>query len=141
MNKAERLKVALEEAKPDSQLALQNSADVAKVVELYPNFPAELTDLYTIVGTGRIGSSSYSIHFPPSDPEDIYDSATAKELNGIIIVGDDFAGNCEAYNTNGGWRFGTIGSDCRFEPYDEFKSLTDFLLDWFEPKREVEPSR
>ena len=34
-----------------------------------------------------------------------------KSWKGIVIVGDDFAGNCDAYNTKDNWKFGSIGHD------------------------------
>ncbi|WP_417381266.1 hypothetical protein [Gimesia sp.] len=80
----------------------------------YSRMPEDLRRLYTTLGYGPIAGSSYMIHIP-TEPIEIYDDVTAENLKGILIVGDDFAGNCEAYNTNQDWVFGTIGFDGRFE--------------------------
>ena len=78
-----------------------------------------------------MGESRYTIH-ALIDPEDIYDTETAKELEGYLIVGDDFAGSCEAYDTKNGWIFGCIGDDGRFEEYGkECNSFIKFLTEWF----------
>lgn len=97
----------------------------------YPGMPEELKRLYTTHGYGSIGDSRYMIHCL-LDPDEIYDPETAIELEGVFIVGDNFAGNCEAYDAANGWPFGSIGSNGRFEPYGErYQSFTHFLKDWF----------
>ncbi|MCA9095997.1 MAG: hypothetical protein KDA68_21100 [Planctomycetaceae bacterium] len=69
------------------------------------------------------------------NPEDIYDPETARGLGGVLIVGDDFAGNCEAFDAANGWQFGTIGDSGRFERYEEvYSSFTGFLKKWFVEK-------
>ncbi len=75
----------------------------------YPGMPDDLKHFYATYGYGSIGE-------------------TAHGLDGILIVGDDFAGHCEAYDAANGWRFGSIGSNGQFEPYDGiYSSFTDFL--------------
>lgn len=96
----------------------------------FPNMPSDLKNLFLTIGCGRIGESSYMIHFP-TEPDEIYDEATATDLEGILIVGDDYMGNCEAYNAQNGWSFGYIGSEGIFEEYGpEFEGFVDFLIDW-----------
>ena len=93
--------------------------------------PDDLVYLYQTLGYGNVGESRYMIH-PFIDPEDIYDSDTAKELEGCLIVGDDYAGNCEAYDAKKGWVFGSIGDDGKFEKYgQECNSFIKFLTEWF----------
>jgi len=66
------------------------------------------------------------------DPDEIYDAETATSLQGVLIVGDDFAGNCEALDAANGWQFGSIGCEGCFEAYDDvYSSFTDFLQKWF----------
>ena len=97
----------------------------------YPNMPGNLKLLYRLLGYGCIGDSRYMIHVP-TDPNDIYDRETAKELDGILVVGDDFAGNCEAYDANNNWLFGCIADDGVFEAYgNETPSFIHFLTEWF----------
>ena len=94
----------------------------------YPNIPGNLKYLYEKLGYGSIGGR-YTIH-ALIEPDEIYDSETAKCLNGIVIVGDDFAGNCDAYDTKADWQFGSIGHDGVFEP-DEEDDFISFLTGWF----------
>lgn len=107
-----------------------SKAWLGEAEERYPGMPEDLKALYLQLGYGRIGKSRYMIHVV-ADPGDIYDEDTADLLNGILVVGDDFAGNCEAYDAAHGWVFGSIGSDARFERNNECPSLVEFLLDWF----------
>jgi len=99
----------------------------------YPGMPEDLRDLYHQLGYGRIGNSRYMIHAMVA-PGDIYDEETADSLRGVIVVGDDFAGTCEAYDAAHGWVFGSIGSDGRFERNDKCRSLVEFLLQWYGDK-------
>ena len=96
----------------------------------HPGMPEDLKELYRQLGYGRIGKSRYMVH-ALLDPGDIYCKDDARELVGKIIVGDDFAGTCEAFDAANGWIFGHIGSNCRFEEDDECWSFVDFLNNWF----------
>ncbi|TWT92608.1 hypothetical protein [Neorhodopirellula pilleata] len=104
---------------------------VDSVARRFPGMPKELRHLYLTYGYGPIGKSRYMIHCL-LEPDEIYDPETARGLDGVLIVGDDFAGNCEAYDAANGWLFGSIGSNGCFEPYDGiYFSFTDFLEKWF----------
>jgi len=107
---------------------------IADVEKDYPGVPEDLKALYRKLGYGCIGESRYMIHVL-MEPSEIYDDDTASSLEGIFIVGDDFAGNCEAYDAKHGWIFGSIGSDGQFEEYGEkYPSLVGFLIDWYSDK-------
>src|SRR5436853_4756376 len=93
---------------PASDITPLTDADLAKLVERHPDLPEYLRQLFSVVGVGRIVDGRYMIH-GLLDPEEVYDPETASTLNGIVLVGDDFAGTCEAYDTKHGWRFGSIG--------------------------------
>jgi len=81
--------------------------------------------MYLNYGYGTIGDSYFHIH-ALLKPDDIYDSETAKKLNGKYIVGDDFAGDCYAYDAINKWTFGFI--DCN----GEFNELTDIYSDFID---------
>lgn len=103
----------------------------------FPGMPDELRHLYTTHGYGSIGESRYMIHYL-LEPSEVYDPETARGLEGIFIVGDDFAGHCEAYDAANGWQFGSIGSNGRFEPYDDvYSSFVDFLKKWFVAEEDI----
>ena len=104
---------------------------IEAVDKRHPGMPEELRRLYTKYGYGAVGESLYRIHFL-LDPSDIYGPETADGLGEILIVGDDFAGDCEAYDAADSWRFGSIGSNGEFEPYDDiYSSFIEFLEKWF----------
>ena len=87
---------------------------ITRIEKSQPNMPGDLKELYRTLGYGCIGDSRYMIHVP-MEPTDIYDKNTAKDLNGILIVGDDFAGNFEAYG-------------------NETSNFIRFLTEWFVDK-------
>lgn len=104
---------------------------IESVVTRFPGMPDDLRHLYAAYGYGAIGKGRYMIHCL-AEPSEMFDPETASGLEGVLIVGDDFAGHCEAYDAANGWLFGTIGSDGRFEPYGEmYSSFIDFLEKWF----------
>ncbi len=97
----------------------------------FPGMPEDLKNLYRTLGYGRIGNAKYMIHCL-TEPDEIFDESTAQSLNGILVVGDDYGGTCEAYDAKNQWTFGSIGSDGRFEPQnDEGRGFVEFLADWF----------
>ncbi|WP_145312040.1 hypothetical protein [Gimesia fumaroli] len=126
-----RLIEQLNQYQKDSSILEVKEEWLAEIENKYPRMPEDLKELYLTLGYGSIASSSYMIHIP-TEPDEIYDEETAKGLEGILIVGDDFSGTCEAYNAKQGWLFGTIGSHGQFEEYGpEVPGLVHFLIDWF----------
>lgn len=95
------------------------------VEEKYPNIPENLKYLYRNLGYGTVGDSFYSIHML-LEPDDIYDPETSKQLKGKYIVGDNFCGDCHAYDAENNWTFGYI--DCN----GNFNELTEFYADFIE---------
>ena len=107
-SEVENLIKLIQEVFPDSSLndIDQNWIKTADV-------PKNLTDLYSNLGYGTLGNSHFAIHCLLA-PEEIYDPATSENLKGVLIVGDDYAGACYAYDTNQNWKFGLIESDGTF---------------------------
>ena len=104
----------------------------------FSDMPDDLFYLYTKLGYGCVGSSRYMIH-ALIDPDEIYDSQIAKALDGCLIVGEDFSGNCEAYKAKNGWVFGVVDCNGQFTSYSpNYKSIVEFLYDWFV---EAEPNK
>ncbi|MEM1179188.1 MAG: hypothetical protein AAGM22_12640 [Acidobacteriota bacterium] len=68
----------------------------------------------------------------PMGPDEVYDDETAAELEGVLLVGDDFGGYCEAYNTTKDWEFGFVDDCGVFETHaPEFESFVGFLASRF----------
>ncbi len=108
---------------PNSRFRDVNKEWIATIEKRYSSIPANLRSLYEDLGYGGIGPGHYSIHVL-MDPDEIYDLETAAALKGKLIVGDDFAGCCQAYDTQNNWEFGYIESTGEFESfkgiYDDF---------------------
>jgi len=99
---------------PESKLDKVKNEWIENIEMNYSEIPMKLKVLYGELGYGTVGDSYYSIHVL-MEPNEIYDPITAKELKGILIVGDDFAGDCHAYDTRDNWNFGYIDCNGKFE--------------------------
>ena len=114
---------------PASDLRPLAATELEALVARYPDLPEHLRQLFTVVGVGSIGDGRYMIH-GLLEPDDVYDPQTASALNGVVLVGDDFAGTCEAYESKRGWKFGSVGASGEFSP-SEGGDFVDFLECWY----------
>ncbi len=100
---------------------------IKDIEKKYPNMPKDLKEIYAKIGYGSIGDSLYMIH-ALLEPSEIYDEETASDLDGVVIVGDDFSGNCSAYDAKNGWVFGCIECGGEFESFGkEIQSFSKYL--------------
>ena len=109
---------------PESKFEEVKTEWKTHIEENYGEIPADLKTLYNQLGYGTIGDSYYSIHYF-LEPDELFDPSTAAELNGKLIVGDDFAGSYHAIDPQNNWSFGHIGYDGVFEKIDF--NFIDFL--------------
>ncbi len=114
----------LKETFPESQFINVKEEWIKNIENEYSELPSNLKNLYNELGYGTVGDGYYSIHVL-MEPDEIYDPETAENLKGKLIVGDDFAGDCHAYDAEDNWSFGYIGSDGAFEKLNEV--YTDFI--------------
>ena len=124
----EQLRSAILSKLPASRLEPLTESELGQVLLRHPNLPDHLRQLFTVLGAGVIGDSRYAIH-ALLDPAEVYDAETARGLDGVVLVGDDFAGTCDAYDTKRGWKFGSIGASGEFTEADG--DLIDFLESWY----------
>ena len=126
-DRLESLHRLINERFPESRLAPLSSDELTAIKQEHPDIPNHLFDFYKTIGCGCVGNSRYMVHelLPPSD---IYAPETAAELGPVVIVGDDFAGNCDAYDPTDGWQFGSIRSSGSFEPMgNAYPTIVDWL--------------
>lgn len=128
MNRIDTIVKAINEKFPRSSFLEVPQEKFKCIEEQFGEIPSDLKELYMKLGYGGVGDSYFSIHFF-LEPTDIYDVDMAQQLDGILIVGDDFAGTCYAYDTKSSWTFGSIDCSGEFESLPELYS--DFL-DFFE---------
>ena len=127
----QKLRDAILANHPKSRLKPMTAAEMKKLLSQHPKMPAHLRDFFSQVGCGSIGDSRYMIYDLVS-PEDIFDEETAAGLKGILLVGDDFAGSHEAYDTRGrSWQFGSVGDSGTFHVCKKPKDFPAFIADWY----------
>jgi hypothetical protein len=115
---------------PESRLEPLTDKQIAAIKQRHPRVPAQVLDFFKVVGCGSIGPSRYMI-YDLIDAVEIFGEGSAADLDGIVLIGDDFSGHHEAYDTNSKWRFGTVGSSGRFQPQVAYRDFLEFIERWF----------
>lgn len=115
---------------PESRLVPLADERLVAMKRRHPNVPAQVLDFFKAVGSGSIGPSRYMI-FELIDAVEIFGKGREADLEGIVLVGDDFAGEHEAYDTKNKWRFGMVGSSGRFQPHTVYRDFLEFTGRWF----------
>src|SRR5262249_11966390 len=113
IRRLQRMKSVLLERYPESRLEPLTAKAIARLKKEFPDIPVHLVRFFEVIGCGCIGQSRYMIYDLLS-PKGIFDDRTAATLEGVVLIGDDFAGCHEAYDTRSRWRFGSVGGGGRF---------------------------
>jgi hypothetical protein len=130
-SRMQKLRDAIIANHPKSRLKPKTAAEMKALLSRHPKMPAHLRDFFSEVGCGSIGESRYMIYALIS-PTSIFDEETASGLKGVLLVGDDFAGRHEAYDTRGrSWQFGTIGESGKFRPCKKPRDFPSFIAEWY----------
>jgi hypothetical protein len=128
----DQIKTRLLETYPDSRLEIVPPAEIDQIRKEYPGIPEDYLQYLEVVGAGRIGKMMFMVYSGPCSPSDIYDAETAESLRGIVLIGDDFSGDCVGYDANDKWQIGEVGSSCEFQPpYGGNTSFVEMLYDRF----------
>ena len=130
MQRLRKIKAALHERLPASRLEPLTPEELKALTKRVENVPDHLLKFFEVIGCGTIGDSRYMLYDLLS-PKGIFDDQTAGELDGVLLVGDDFAGRHEAYDTRAKWQFGSVGGAGRFRPHTGYETIIDFIEDWY----------
>ncbi len=131
MNRIDTIVKTINEKFLDSSFIEVPQEEFISIEQQFGEIPSDIKMLYLKLGYGSIGRGQFSIHCFLK-PTDIYDAETARQLDGILIVGDDFAGTCYAYDAKNNWIFGCIDYGGEFEPLlPMYSDFLDFLEKYF----------
>lgn len=130
IRKLRKIRDVILERFPESRLKPLTATNLAKLKKTFPDIPAHIVKFFETVGCGCIGQSRYMIYDLHS-PQGIFDKETAAYLEGVVLIGDDFAGTHEAYDTRSKWRFGSVGAGGRFQPHSRYANFVDFIEAWY----------
>jgi hypothetical protein len=130
LRRLRRIRDVIRERFPESRLDPLSAEQVAAVKRRHPKVPAEVLKFFEIVGCGSIGPSRYMV-YALIDATEIFGEGCAAELGGVVLIGDDFSGQHEGYDTKNGWQFGTVGGNARFEPHSAYHDFAEFIERWF----------
>ena len=79
------------------------ASDRASIANAFPGIPKDYLDFLAEIGTGTLKDAAFVIYSAPIFPSDIYDPVAAKQLTGLLIIGDDFQGYCVAFDAAHDW--------------------------------------
>jgi hypothetical protein len=130
LNRLRQMRLLIKERYPESNLTLLTTEQLSRLRKRFPDLPEHLANFFKEVGCGRIGDCNYMI-YALLGPNEVFDPKTAAGLDGVVLVGDDFAGCSEAYHTKRNWQFGSVGSNGKFEPHTKYPTLIDFIEGWY----------
>lgn len=106
MNKIQALREKVESELTDSNLTKATDEEISKLLSEYPCLPEDYLSLLKEIGYGSYGEMGFSIYGGPIDPEEIFDSETAKGLKEYVFIGDDYSGWMIGYKkTQNGYAF------------------------------------
>jgi hypothetical protein len=125
-----QIRDVIRERFPESRLEPLTDKQLATLKRRHPKVPAQLLEFFKVIGCGSIGSSRYMI-YDLIDAADIFGKDSARDLDGIVLIGDDFAGHHEAYDAKNKWQFGTVGNSGRFQPDTVYGDFLKFVERWF----------
>jgi len=94
---------------PGTQIEPATEEQLAGIRHAHPKAPEHYLEFLREVGWGSLGGGNFMIYSGPCDPGEIFDEATAAELAGILLLGDNFGGWLLGFDTLAGWQL--VGVD------------------------------
>jgi hypothetical protein len=127
-----QMKARLLKVRPASRLETLSTAEIDRIRSSFPGIPEDYLEFLGVVGYGRIGLSDFMVYSGPVHPDEIYDPPTAESLGGIVLVGDNFSGDCVGYDTKSDWGIGEIDSSNEFQAlYGGITTFIEMVADRF----------
>ena len=116
----------------DNQFEKMSEDGIDKACNSDPRVTQDYIAFLKEIGWGTIGEMYYAIYSGLIEPDEIYDPINAKELDGILLFGDDYSGYCEGFMKKDNWQLVEIDDfqvvdylNITFEEFitDKFKSF------------------
>jgi hypothetical protein len=111
---------------PKSRLDPWTEKQLLELKTHYTEVPEDYLLYLKLVGSGSIGDSRFVVYGGFLEPNEVY-GPDALRFSGILLIGDDFAGDCLGYNTRANWELGWISSSQRWDPETKNKAFIDLL--------------
>lgn len=128
--KLDQLRQTILEEFPDSRLTPVPAEELERLQAMWPEAPADYIEFLRSVGAGTIGNGRFMVYSGLVEPDSIYDAETAGDLDGVILIGDDFAGYCLGYDVKKRWRLGEVDESGEFEAEEPGMTFTAWLSDF-----------
>ena len=112
---------------PLSRYEILQESEIAKIRNKYPGVPEHYLDFLRYIGFGRLGEMNFMLFSGPVEPDEIFDKETASNLEGLLFIGDDFAGWELGFNLLDGWRLIGVDSALPKAHALETQTVSDFI--------------
>ena len=129
IQRLKKLRSLILEMYPQSQLRPVSDAQMEALLKRFPDIPYHLHLYLKLIGFGTIGASNFSVHIP-FEAHHIFDIQEASHLADFVLLGDDFAGTFEAYDTCNNWQLACVDEHWNFEKC-EGGNFIQFLEDMY----------
>lgn len=139
MEEFESLLAALQRVLPTCQLERVPEPELVALRQQHPDVPDHYLAFLRQVGWGSLGGT-FMLYNGLVEPGEIFDPQTAAKLDGLLIFGDNFAGEVVGFDTRQGWRL--VGFDNGYHAAPELeqaRTVGEFIALRL-AKYETEPS-
>ena len=97
--------------------------EIGKIKSKFKELPSEYVDYLSGVGAGECASGRM-IYSGPISPDKIFPDRKFK--NGIVLLGDDFQGNCLGYDLESKC-YGEVIDSGDWEPWNPNETFLDYV--------------
>ena len=134
----EALAASIHRVFPRSRIEPATEEQLAANRRDYPDAPAHYTEFLRRVGWGSLGGGNFMIYNGLVGPAEVFDAATAAELAGVALLGDDFSGWMVGFDTRAGWRLVGVDNGSAPEPLAQ-RTLAEFIAQRIADAQDAEP--
>ena len=121
------LLTAIQRVFPGTQLEPVSEQELQSLQQKHPGIPGHYLRFLNQVGFGSMGPGNFMIYNGLCEPEEIFDSETAKDSVGILFFGDDFSGCVVGFDTRNDWRIVAVDNGYREPCSTELRTLGEFI--------------
>jgi hypothetical protein len=126
----DHLRAAILRAFPESRLTPVSEQNLDTIRVQHPDAPESYLAFLREVGAGRIGRDNLALYDGLCLPGEIYDPTVAAELEGVLIFGDNFSGECVGFDTRNGWCIVWIDYGDLLPPPGSDETFGEFVAQW-----------
>jgi hypothetical protein len=123
------LLVAVRRVFPASLFEPVSEPELTAIRTRFPGIPEHYLEFLRHVGCGSLGDGNFLLYGGPCEPGELFDAHTAAGLDGVVFLGDNFAGWLIGFDTNDGWRLVGVDSASPAPCPEEARTVAEFIAE------------